>query len=601
MKGKTLLLVAVIGILITALGSCKADVDFSQLDKTVGADLGLALPIGEASATLGDFLGNGKVSEYIQVDDNGVIFFQDTFYVSRSFYTIDLSKYMSNATQRFDVGSKVGGVTLQKGKTYKLTFPLELTLNDINTNFDQERIDSIWMREARFTSNFCTENFSLPYNNITKLEIVLDDNFTRKAGKVIDIPLSGGNYNTDIPVLVDEFYLNLMKNRKQDPSNTNVINKVNFDFVFTIVPSANVFVPVQSAINYKFNIVFLHYHAIWGWFNPSNQMRDKGVICIADEWNGWNDIKSLLLPFAEPEIQMNVYTAIGAPLIMDGDYLYVKSAEPDSKPYRATFNGSERLEWSMPNYVNLKDDINTLVKNTYTFSEDPAHGHLDELFKTRPDSIAYSYRIYPNNTKAQADGVKHYRLSENTDLDLELIATLPFTFNEGTTVSYTDSIDSIHIESYQLDSLIAEIEAIKEAKVNTLKLIITATNYIPFNIHGEAKLYDENGQELNFGLTNLGNSLTFVGPTKVENGVLIEPGVSTFIIDITQEKYDELTRLHKMQFTASLGDNTTYVRVLDESGLKLRVALAADVSAVADLDALLNSSNDSINTEEVAQ
>ncbi len=600
MKRKNILFGAALMLVITAVCSCKADVDFTQLDKTVGADLALALPIGEASATLGDFLGNGKVSEFIQVGEGGVLFFQDTFKISRNFHPIDLAKYISNGKQRFDLGSKANGLPLQRGKEYKFTFPLEVVLTDINTTFENERVDSIWMREAMFTSNFCPMNVSLPYSDIKKLEIVLDDNFSREAGNTINIALGGGNYNTDIPISVDNFTLNLMKDRKKDPSNSNVINKVNFSFVFTIVPSASIVVPANATIDYNFNITFLQYYAVWGMFAPSSLMHDEDVICIGDEWPAWNDINNLKLPLAEPQVQVDVYNSIGAPLVMDGKYLYVRGKDDPERTY-ATFDGDISLEWPMSHYVSLTDELNTVVKNTYVFSSDPGKGHLDQLFTTWPDSIGYAFQIYPNNSKALADGVKHYRLTENTELDVDAIATLPLTFNEGLHLEYTDSVDSITIASFQIDSLIANVEAIKQLDVKELKLVLRATNTIPFNIHGECLLLDSVGQPLDFQLTPEGNQLTFAGPTKVENGVITEPGVSTFVISITQDKYNELTRLHKMQFTASLGDNTTYVRVLDESGLKLRIALAADVSAVADLDALLNSSNDSINTEEVAQ
>ncbi len=594
MKNKSLLFAVSLALIGCLLGSCKADVDLGNIEPEMGLSLGLALPVGEISATIGDFIGNETVSQYIKVDNDGILYFQDTFQISRPFHPIDLTQYMSSVNHKFDVGSEYGGFTLRKGRSYPLTFPLVMQLNNINSVFDNERIDSIWIREAKFTSNFDVTNFPLRFRDIQKVEIKLDDQFTRPSGKKLEVPLpSNGRFGMDIPIDVDEFYINLMKDRKALPSNRNVVNEVGFEFIFTVVPEEDIVIPSNALIDYDFRIDFLQYHAVWGVFAPSNKMEDEDTICIADQWEKWNDISKLKLPLAEPEVTVDIYNSIGAPLTLDGKYLYVKGVS-DPEPTYATFNGKTNKLFDLIDYVRLTDPIDKVVKNTILFNKDIANGHIDQLFDTRPDSVGFAFQIYVNNTYAQANDIHHYRLSENIDIDLDAIIKLPFTFNAGLEVAYTDTVDSINISSFQIDSLIAEVEAIEEVEINDLKLIINATNTIPFEVHGELQLLDEANKPLNFNLTTEGNELTFAGPTEVENGVIVKPGVSTFIISVNQDKYDELTRLKKMVFTANLGKNTTYVRVLDRSGLKLRVAVAADVSAVANLDGLFNSNNEEV-------
>ncbi len=597
MKKTTVLVVSALGLLFGTLSGCKANVDLNQIDPSVEAQMGLALPIGEISATIGDFLGNDSIAQYIQVRNDGVLFFEDTFKMSRKFYDIDLAQYVTSAQKRFKVGTAYGSLPVQQGRSYELRFPLSIQLNNVNSlgtdGSYQERIDSIWVREAQFTSSFTVADFGLAYSDIQKLEIVLDKNFSREGGSVLEVPLKGAGYGEDIPITVDEFTLNLMKDRTQDPSNANVVNEVKFEFVFTIVPSSDMLIGSNAAIDFQFNINFLQYHAVWGWFRPSNYMRGADTINIAQEWPLWNDLQNVLLPLAEPHIQLDLYNSIGMPLMVDGDYLFVESLLSGEKRY-AEFDGSQSWSWPLQNFVHLEDDINTIVKNTYIFSNDASHGSIDNLFSIRPDLLGYSYNVYPNNSKAEANGIKHYRLSENTDIDVDAILNVPFTFNPGVSLSYNDTIDSINIEAYQLDSLLAEVEMIEQMEVNELKLILQASNTIPFDVVGEFVFLDEAGQAIDIQLTSEGNKIKIAGPTEVENGVVREPGKSTIILDIDQAAYDKLTQMKQVLLNISLGDNTTYVRLLDKSGLTIRLAVAANVKAGLNLDALFNNDNEEV-------
>lgn len=598
MKKTTILLSVALGLLLSTLGGCKANVDLNNIDSSIEASMGLALPVGEISATLGDFLGNDSATQFIQVDKDGVLFFEDTFKISRNFYDVNLAKYVTNAQHSFQVGSIYGGLPLKKDTKYELRFPLSIKLSGVNAPNEDgsypERIDSIWIREAKFVSNFNVSNFGLPYTDIQKLEIVLDQNFSRAAGKTIDVPLAGASYGTDLPVIVDEFTLNLMKDRTKDPSNANVVDEVNFEFVFTVAPSADITVSGNATIDCGFTIDFLQYHAVWGWFPPSKYMTDRDTINIAEEWSEWNNLRDILLPLAEPHIQLDTYNSIGMPLTVDGEFLFVESLETGDKRY-AEFNGNQAWSWSLQNFVHLEDPLDKVVKNTFVFSNNPSNGTINRLFEIRPDLIGYDFSIYPNNSKAEANGIKHYRLSEDTHIDLDAIVHVPFTFNSGVTLSYSDTIDSINIEAYQLDSLIAATEIVEEVEVEQLKLMIHFTNTIPFNIDGEFEFLDEANQPIDIKVTEAGNKIRIAGPTEVENGVVTEPGKNTIIIDINQEAYDKLVKMKRVVFKVALGENTTYVRLLDKSGLKIRLAVAANVRAAANLDSLFN------NNEEVAE
>ncbi len=587
MKKLNLLFGVAMGILVGTLGSCKSDVNLAEIDTTVGAEMALALPIGEVSAHIGDFLGCGNVENFIKVREDGVLYYQDTFKIKRPFHLLNLSRFTTSGSGKIYASQAgVTGNTLQKGQTYTLRYPIKATLNDINKSFENERVDKIQVKEAVFTVSLGVPTFSLPFSDIKKVELVLGNQFSRPAGTTINVPVSGANYGSKMSVTVDNFLVNFVRNSNEALGNNNVVNTMPIDLVITMTPSNNISLSSTAHLAYGLSSVFQHYDAAWGWFKPSNKMSDEDTIRIADEWAEWADLQNLLVPFAEPHIEMNVTNSIGAPLIMDGKYVFVRSEETGVEKF-ATFDGSKSLMWHMPNYVKPSDPIDAEVKNTKEFSQKASEGHLDELFAIRPDFLGYAFDIYPDEARAKQEGVPHYRITEDTHLNVEAILTMPLTFNPDLSLEYGDTIKKINIEEYQLDSLLAEVKEIEEVEVRTVKLILEAINTIPFDIDAEYMLLDSANNEIDIPVTNFGKKVHIAGPTKVDDaGRIVEPGKTTLIIDVNEDKWNELVKMKKVWFKASLGKNTTYVQVLDASGLKIRIAVAADVKAVANLDTL---------------
>lgn len=573
-----------IGALL-ALPGCRTDVDLNNIDPAAQVQMGLALPVGTVSATMNDFL-KGDVKNYIGVEDDGLLFFEDTFRISRDFHSINLTQYISDAHEQFVIGSSnpaLVGSYIPAGTEVQLDFPLHLELSGINTTLDEERIDSIYIREARFSSVLSLSDLNLPYEDIKKLEIILSDNISRKDGKVIEIPLTGASYNDSIHILLDEFTINLMKDKNAEPSNRNVLTGVDFTFRFTIMPGQNVPILSSSAINYDFKVQFLDYYAIWGFFKPSNLMRDRDSIRIADEWEGWKSIQKLHLQLAEPRITMHAYQSLGCPLTLNAEYLYVESEESGEKEY-ATFNGNRKYIWAFPNFVDPRTEpIGATVTNTLIFDHTESNGRLDKLFSLRPDIISYQFDVVINQSYSST--LKQHRLTKNTDINIEAIAHLPFIFNPNVELSYTDTLKDIDLSNSSIDSLIANVNMIDSVQINELKLILLAKNYIPFNIKATFRFFDENDQEIHFNmLEDDSNTITIAGPTEIENRVVKEPGNTSLIIRIDQEEYDKLASVKYIVYDTFLGENTASVRVLDRSNLQIKIGVAADVKALLNLD-----------------
>ena len=95
------------------LTGCRSDVDVSNIDTHAELEMGIALPIGSMSATLGDFLGNGLGSIYIDsVDNKGVITWKDTFKIARNFHQVDLAKYISEKELSLNVYDHIPAVVM---------------------------------------------------------------------------------------------------------------------------------------------------------------------------------------------------------------------------------------------------------------------------------------------------------------------------------------------------------------------------------------------------------------------------------------------------------------------------------------------------------
>lgn len=61
------------------------------------------------------------------------------------------------------------------------------------------------------------------------------------------------------------------------------------------------------------------------------------------------------------------------------------------------------------------------------------------------------------------------RITPNTGIYVDAIATLPFIFNEGVGIEYSDTINDIDISRYTLDSLLASVDMIDTLKNERLK------------------------------------------------------------------------------------------------------------------------------------
>lgn len=592
------------------LASCSPKQDLKHIEPEADLSLGLAIPVGTINLKIDDFLGKGNLSNFLKVRPNdSVIYFQDTFNISRQFHEIDISQYVSNSANvplniynNMPAAIKAAGFVVGDGVTsFDFTFPMEIKFDNINTNADNERIDSLVIKSAEFTSYFNVANINLDWDEIKSIDIVLDNNaFHRKDGNVIHLPIEGKNFGADIPIIIDEFTLNLMKDVNQTPGYGNSLTEAKINVNMSIVPrnGKTINVNAYSQFNYTLNVKFIDYYAIYGYFRASNQMYDEDTIVLSEHWDGWNDLLSLHLPLAHPEIYMQAKHYLGVPLTMYGRYLWVKSDINDQseEPKYATFNRAgdqHNKEIPLPG-VDKSSDYDTYAIGEFTFDHGEDHGHLDKLFAIRPNYMAYKFDIVPNYSDPAINN--QARITKNTNIELTAITTVPLEFNEFVDLTYTDTLTDVKIDQFSLDSLIEKAKFVKDIETANLKLIITTTNYIPFDIRGHFSFIDYKNDTIPINVTpdnwirisGPGSNIDDAGDAKV-------PGTSVNTLELDKENMVKLSRVKAIKFEAGLGNNPKFARLKSSNNLEVKISIAFDVKAALDMDKLFDFNQEQSN------
>ena len=592
---------------------CTADVDLNNIDTSVKVNANVATPIGSAKATIGDFVGDGTWGIYIDtVKNHGVITFRDTFSIERDFHKLDLSQYISRTTLKMNVYDKFNesGVLNNKqitgnGQQIPLTFPLTLKLNGINNDLAHQRIDSALINNASFVSTITpVGNLPIEWEWIDKVTITMGENFYRPAGNVVTVYEKNTQYSygKEIPTNIDEFSLNLMKNKNPQSWKDyvdNVTDSCKFDITIyvTIPESAGAIdVPTTAAFQYNLGVRFIDYDAVWGMFEPSKDMSGEAVEAIATYWSPWNTLQDLRLPFAEPSVDMLVTTQVAGAMIMEGDYLYTEN-EQGEKAY-ATFDGNRSLYkfFNKNEYLPLNSPIGTEKTMHILFDKDPSRGHIDSLFSIRPDKIGYKFAVKFNEQETP-----QIRLTKNTSIKLDAVCNLPMILNEGVSLGYADTIKGIDLSMLDLDSLLSGVEMIDTLKEASAKLVIKFENSIPLQFKGVLTCMDENGEVIVDPKTEKplliteNDTITIAAPEFTKDGYdwIVTPLESVEVVDVDRDDLEILRQIKSIEYHVWMDDKSleeaynkglNNIQLKDDNYLKVKIAVGANVEGVLNLE-----------------
>ncbi len=607
---------AFVALIATFLGSCKEDLDLKNMDTRSEVEMGLAIPIGSMTATIGDFLGHGQV-DGIYVGTGGLLYFRDTFDITRTFHNINLEEKVSRVNKHFYVLDQLSGSdmnpdgTVKTGKPIMLKFPFSMKLNNINTDIYDERIDSALIDKSRFFSTITTsdwDEFKPEY--IDSVEIVLGDEFHRPEGKRVKVCSKGDfAFNSEIPIDINEFVLNLMKNTNLDKKDWyayqygNAKDSCNMEirFHFTIPAGDKVHVTANTRYNYHLRVQFIDFIAVWGFFRPSSEMRDADTVLIEDEWEKWRDLKKAKLPFDTPNVYMNIESKIAGAMNMHGKYLYVKSLQTNDSIY-ASFAGKRERDVFYDgkgvgrDYLPLTSAIGDSIKyTTIVFDERDDRGQIDKLFAIRPDILGYQFYIdFDSLITPQIRVLRNSNITVKADIDAA------FQFKKGLEASYIDTISDVKLSKYSLDSLASESDFIDTIKTSNLHMVLAFENKIPLRIKGVFRFMDDQNQIIMdpdnpkrpFGVSEKDTILITAPGIAYSQGEahIGEPGKTVYTIAVSRKHFDTLTRIKNIEFYAELdaeqmdpaykNDPNFRVKIKKDDQLKIRVGVSANVDAV---------------------
>lgn len=606
-------MVSTIGLTMLWNG-CTADVDLDNIDTSVDVEANIATPVGSMTATIDDFVGDGTWGIFIDtVNHEGVITFRDTFSIARDFHKLDLSKYISRTQLKLNIYESLDKAGLMNnnqitgnGVQIPLTFPLTLKLKGINQNTDAQRIDSALIKNASFTSKLTAIGGSpIQWEWIDKVTLDLGDRCYRPEGNVVTVYDKNKDtygYRQDIPTNIDEFSINLMKNKepqKWSEYSNNVVDSCTFNVTIylTIPTSAGAIqVPSTAAFQYDLGVQFIDYHAVWGMFEPSKDMSGEAVEAIATYWSPWNTLQDLRLPFAEPSVDMLVTTQVAGAMIMEGDYLYTEN-EQGEKAY-ATFDGNHSLYkyFNKNEYLPLDSPIGAEKTMHILFDKDPSRGHIDQLFAIRPDQIGYKFAVKFNEQETP-----QIRITKNTSIKIDAVCNLPMILNEGVSLGYTDRIKGIDLSMLDLDSLLKDVEMIDTLEEANAKLVIKFENSIPLQFKGMLTCLDENDNviidpktEKPLLLTE-NDTISIAAPefTKEGHDWNITPLESVEVINVDREDLETLRKIKTIEFHVWMNDESlaeaydnglNNIQLKDDNYLKVKIAVGANVEGVLKLE-----------------
>ena len=622
---KVLLIVFVVPL---SLIGCRADVDLNNIDTTAEVELGMALPVGSMSVSLSDILGTNS-SDNLYFRSDGVLCLHYDYNRHEDFHAIDFTQYISNAEQTIYLYDSINAYmervraeypdqTFPAGYvcglpdrdvTLKIPTKMSLTYDGINDELSNERIDSAYIVEAKFEGYLMKKNLSTPFEWVDSVVLVLGKEYVAKSGnrqKLYDKSTCAEEitYGMRMPILLEDFSIDLVKDHTQPCSNTNVVNTSSMDVeLYLTIPKGSAPMPIATdmAIIFGMDVQFIEYTALWGMFESSNKMRDEGSVSMDSIFGNWSMMKDICLPIAEPLINIHVTHELAGPLVFNGNYLYVTSR--DGQTHYAEFGDNREHSYKYPrDAVEAVRDNVWMDQNPSTigdsivldivFNKEAEHGRVDRLFTGTPDVMAWHWYIDFDKTLTEQT-----RLTPTTKLDMNIDVDVPFIFNEGLYAAYSDTLENINLNIAGLMDSISLIDSVKQSD---LYVQLKIENRLPLDVrmvlccldsNGHVIIDDRTGEPLR--LTQ--NDTLFIKAPEYTVGaegemIISQPGSLEDAINITKEKLERFDELKALSYTVIVDDKSLHsafesdenfkIRITDDSRLKLQIGIGAKLGAV---------------------
>ena len=560
--------------LACALLACDPKIDFDNIDPSVKTEMGIALPVGEFGITLGDLIPTNE--GMLSVNENGVYQLSAGFDFSQTIDDIDVSQFAATKEETLFISESLNLPAIIGPLTLPLEFELKMGMDGVNQTLQDERIDSMRLTSATLIANI-NQNFGLSASNIQKAELILSDDFHRAAGNTIDLPFT--SFNTPTNIVLDNFSINFLKDPTLPASDDNVKDTITLTLRLTLNVAAGETITLNSNSKFTVNVSVRidDYEAIYGRLVSNTEVGIQDCLELSEMWEGFSNLQNFHLNLYDPTIAFDLTTSIGTPIRFHLTEL--KSENQDGTDIRyAQFNGSNEYEVSLPNYVKVTDSYDQTATNTIVFNRE--NGNIGRLFGNSPARFCYNLGIIPEarNGSDQQRIVKGRNFFQATAK-----MTLPFSFDEGVSLEYKDTLP-VDFSAVNLDSLLEEVEFIDNVEIRQLHLLLGLQNTLPFDVDVSFAFLNANQQDLDIRPTEDG-AIHIAGPKEYgSNGPI--PGVGNTELVVNDEMVDKLKDVRYLVFNISAKDpqSNLYPLTLEpENGLKIKIALTADVAAYMNL------------------
>ena len=160
------------------LAGCKADVDLKDVNIDSKLKAKLSLPLGELTTSFANMIGAFGEEADIHINEDGLLEMTIDEHHEREFHKIELANYAGVYDDDIMIP---GGVSkINKGVSTPLEFPLTISFNKgMNSDLDNERIDSVVIEKALFTTHISAVGLGITDDDIDKVVIRLGSQFRR--------------------------------------------------------------------------------------------------------------------------------------------------------------------------------------------------------------------------------------------------------------------------------------------------------------------------------------------------------------------------------------------------------------------------------------
>ena len=636
-------------MLLLLLVGCKEKIDLKQVDSSMSVKTTIAAPLITIKAPLSEILGINDTTgrsdslQWLYVKDSrygtdkqltslipeGTLYFRDTFNITRDFHPIDLRSFIKPVVENlgvydqfstlkttFGIPVSATSFSIPTGTAITLSFPLTVKLDDLNTPTatDHNRVDSMIISTAQFNSQIET-NFGLQDADIQQLTIKFPEQFTQQGLPMPDQVIVPQIDNGDTTkVQIDNFEICMLTDGATPATRQqHVSDRLTFTIEFQVLTTHPITLDEQSTIDYTFDVALLTYDVLFGYFNPSTWMEDNDTLVLAEEWPIWNDIKKLKMRFVYPTIRLiaehQIGTEEGSPLYVNLSHIGVAPTDENGTVGEFIFakfgeNGDQtNTIWKL--YDELKPETSRIdpvsdshdkwTHNEYIVGysgyEEGTHvGDVEKLFDIRPDVVGYKYDITvgPKNNPAINSQL---RVTNNTNIYLKAVTVVPFVCDEGSELSFKDTID-VDLSSLNFDSITQSSQWLDTIVDGVIYLYLYADNSIPFDLTAQYTFYDEQFNVINLPLVTdvdgvaSSYQMTIPAPTEFNSeNKATNMGKNTIILRVSRADFDLLHQIRHLIYTVSLDNNPQRVTVWMQSAVDIKIGVSANIEAIINLSA----------------